>query len=92
MKTVTKIVMFLMMLTMPVMANDIYVTQSVKRGLNEGRIKVRFPSACHKFLWEQGQKVHTGILGNPMSLVYRMELLYWTTDPDTYRTNKVSKS
>ena len=28
MKTVTKIVMFLMMLTMPVMANDIYVTQS----------------------------------------------------------------
>ena len=28
MKTITKIVMFLMMLTMPVMANDIYVTQS----------------------------------------------------------------
>ena len=28
MKTVTKIVMFLMMLTIPVMANDIYVTQS----------------------------------------------------------------
>ena len=28
MKSITKIVMFLMMITMPVMANDIYVTQS----------------------------------------------------------------
>ena len=28
MKSITKLVMFLMMITMPVMANDIYVTQS----------------------------------------------------------------